>query len=292
MVYINTSFDLNYNLNLKKLATPIIINPYIGYDKFFRAIEQSKPDAIIAPWIVNIIRNFLPPSLKNINHWFRPGYLYFIGLGKPIFSSIEHSIPRDFSVSKKNGNIIIFTSGSTGHPKPVCFTLNMFQYQLNSMQQLFPQIKPGQTAVVTVIPWLLLTVATGMKGKVAFLIFFSYPYSIKKAIVPPANISHPSSISPKILVDTIQLHQARIIISSPIVWKNLVKYCISENIVLSSVILGLVGGAPVPIEIHDLIPKIFSPNVELVSVYGATEAQPISAIGTNEVKKFYYVFFD
>lgn len=69
-------------------------------------------------------------------------------------------------------------------------------------------------------------------------------------MLPPFDVSFPARGNPKILAETIQQRKPSVVIASPIVWGKLGSFCERNNIQLSSVKLGITGGAPVPIRTH------------------------------------------
>jgi acyl-CoA synthetase (AMP-forming)/AMP-acid ligase II len=68
-----------------------------------------------------------------------------------------------------------------------------------------------------------------------------------------------------------------------VVWQNLSRYCLDNDVKLPSIQTVITVGAPIPAYLHRRFRKILSEGAQIWTPYGATEGLPVSYIATDEI---------
>ena len=244
-------------------AVPIIIDPGMGLRPFLKCIKNTKPSALIGISLIHVLSKFIPRPFRSIekkvliqsNHFSKE-----IKKGKSNHTTLPATtLPQDLAA-------IVFTSGSTGTPKGVCYSHQVFEAQINHLQNDFG-IEKGEKDLATLPIFALFNPALGVTS-----------------VIPDMNPRKPSTADPKKLTRSIQEFEITTAFTSPIIGEKIVASCSSQKIKLPKIKRFLLAGAPAhPSLVHDLSKVI--PNGKVILPYGATEALPISAADHIEVNK-------
>ena len=256
---------------------PIFIDPGMGKKNLLRAVEQIKPDALIAEKQVHWLRKLYSNSFQSIKYqitvsgatwWHWGGKLYSIA---DWITNYEKTSPRPkleermYPSGPNDSAAILFTSGGTGIPKGVLYTHDIFNAQVERLKNLF-QLGPDQIDLPGFPLFSLFTITMGMTSA-----------------IPSMDPSKPSKANPQYLVKNIRDHKATFLAGSPAIWKNLADYCEKENIQLPSVKYLVMFGAPIPIELHQRF-KTILPHGHTFTPYGATECLPVANISGKDIE--------
>lgn len=244
-------------------AVPIIIDPGMGLRAFLKCIKNTKPSALIGISLIHVLSKFIPRPFRSIekkvliqsNHFSKE-----IKKGKSNHTTLPATtLPQDLAA-------IVFTSGSTGTPKGVCYSHQVFEAQINHLQNDFG-IEKGEKDLATLPIFALFNPALGVTS-----------------VIPDMNPRKPSTADPKKLTRSIEEFEITTAFTSPIIGEKIVASCSSQKIKLPKIKRFLLAGAPAhPSLVHDLSKVI--PNGKVILPYGATEALPISAAYHIEVNK-------
>ncbi|KAJ3170475.1 hypothetical protein HDU87_008769 [Geranomyces variabilis] len=140
----------------------------------------------------------------------------------------------------------------------------MLDAQRQALKTFFP---PGETAIIAVVPWLILSVGMGMT-----------------AVLPLFNISRPASGTPKKLLATIREVAPSTVIASGVIWRKLAEHCHSKKITLPPKLKGMTGGAPLSLRAFRMMAEAMSGDgSRMLCAYGSTEGQPITMINGDEI---------
>jgi acyl-CoA synthetase (AMP-forming)/AMP-acid ligase II len=94
--------------------------------------------------------------------------------------------------------------------------------------------------------------------------------------------SRPAKADPAKIVRAIQQHNATSTFGSPALWRNVAAYCLERKIQLPSLRRILVAGAPVPRQVIEQLHEVISPEADVFTPYGATEALPVASLAGRE----------
>ncbi len=247
-------------------AIPILIDPGMGYKKFLKCVNSTKPDAIIAIsmvyWVSLLFRKtfkkigiklalggFSPPTIKSLST---------VKLSDNINFDIAKTSPEDKAA-------ILFTTGSTGPAKGVVYTHKIFTTQVEIISSTYGT---GQKEIdLPIFPlFALFSIAMGMK-----------------CVIPNMNPSRPATVNPKIIIDAIQNNNITFSFGSPALWRTVANYCIKNKIKFPSLKKVLMAGAPVSEELHKKMKQIMGEGGETLIPYGATESLPIATFNGTEM---------
>jgi acyl-CoA synthetase (AMP-forming)/AMP-acid ligase II len=237
---------------------PIFIDPGMGRKNLLAAVEQIKPVGLIAEPEVHFLRLIFRKPFQSVRHFVTTGKLTWGRMksiqkwkGSPSADTIMADVkPEDTAA-------ILFTSGGTGIPKGVRYTHQIFNSQVEKLQEMF-NLNEEEVDLPGFPLFSLFTITMGMKSA-----------------IPAMNPSKPSQCNPEWLVQNIRDHKATFVAGSPAIWERVANYCIKNTIQLPSVKYLVMFGAPVSILLHEKFQKILT-NGDTYTPYGATECLPVS----------------
>lgn len=252
---------------LFRLGAPVIlIDPGMGYRNLLRCIASVKPTAFIGVPKAHLFRlvNFLDFLSVRKTVCVGPGFGL---LGKSLKGLADFNKgpfpPRD--TSAEDLAAIIFTTGSTGPPKGVQYQHGNFSAQLELIRDYY-KITPDDV------------------DQPAFPLFGLFSTALgATAVIPEMNPAHPAKVKPELFVKSIIERQVTYSFGSPAIWNVVSRYCLDQGIVLDSLRLVLMAGAPVPGELIKRVRRIISKDGEIHTPYGATESLPVTSISGTEV---------
>ncbi len=247
-------------------AVPVLIDPGLDRKQVLTSIANVNPHGMIGIPRAHIARLMYKRYFKNATKFVTVGPRLFWG-GKTlnqIRSLGEHGgiLPE---TQPNDTAAILFTSGSTGPPKGVVYTHRMFTHQIQLIKKMF-DIEIGDIDMPTFPLFGLFGVGMGMT-----------------CILPDMNPAHPASVNPDNIIEPIKKYSVASSFGSPALWNTVTKYCLDHDIQLPSLKRILMAGAPVPGTLLERFNKILSPDAEVHTPYGATEALPVATISKKEI---------
>jgi acyl-CoA synthetase (AMP-forming)/AMP-acid ligase II len=160
---------------------------------------------------------------------------------------------------------ILFTSGSTGPPKGAVYTHAIFEAQIDAFRTLY-SIEPGEIDLCTFPLFALFAPALGMT-----------------AVVPEMNPTHPAQVDPAKIFQAIDDFGVTNLFGSPALLRRLVEAGATASTRLASVKRVISAGAPVSHRVVEGIARLLLSPAQVHTPYGATEALPVSSIGSDEI---------
>jgi acyl-CoA synthetase (AMP-forming)/AMP-acid ligase II len=258
-------YSVLYGL-LRLGAVPIFVDPSMGLRNVLGCVAQVRPRVVVALPIVHALRLASRRAFRSAQVLVTAGRRWFWG-GHNLSACLSED-PSPWpseSFAPDDEALIAFTSGSTGPPKGVSFTHGMVNAQTRLIGEQYGW-EPGQTSVMCFAPFVLLTIARG-----------------NTTVIPDMDLSRPATAVPERVVEAIQAHNAERALASPIVWMNVARHCDSQGIELPELSQVLTMGAPIQADLHRRLRKLLREGTQLFTPYGATEALPVSSIGTDEI---------
>jgi acyl-CoA synthetase (AMP-forming)/AMP-acid ligase II len=141
----------------------------------------------------------------------------------------------------------------------------MFRAQLDSLGEML-NLRPGLVDVQAFAAFAMYDICAGMCS-----------------VLPKIDMSRPAAADPAEIVAAINAHAPERAFGSPIIWHKVGRYCLANGIRLPSLRIVLTVGAPVPAYLHRQFQEILSNGAEMLTPYGATEALPVTCIGSSEI---------
>lgn len=161
------------------------------------------------------------------------------------------------SVVQTDHALITFTSGSSGTPKAISRSHSFLKNQLEILKEEL-NISRKQTELTGLPMFVLANIASGAP-----------------TILSKTNLSKPSKANSSTLVKELLAGNASSILGSPSLVKNIMDEALKSNLKLPQVKKVMTGGGKVGTSLLKEIAKT-CPNASVYSVYGSSEAEPIS----------------
>lgn len=258
-------------------ATPVFVDPGIGFEKLTRCIKDIDPHVFIGSPRAQLLR-FLRRSLFHrvkfyvtASEW-AVSRGYSLGYFKRFANAPIAPVPlpilrRDGSLRATDAALIAFTSGATGTPKGVVFTNAMLAEQLRIISEVLGQ-EPG-TRDLTLLPiFSLYNVALGIAS-----------------VFPTMPTGKPLGLDPAQVIKLVGDLGIQSSFGSPSLWNKIAEYALRTGATLPTVKRVFMAGAAVPQSTLDLVKRVI-PNGEASTPYGATEALPMTFITATDLMNY------
>lgn len=246
-------------------AVPVLIEPRAEVG---RCLQDVAPDVFVGEPLAHLGRRALG--------WGRPHVRIPLVTGPaplPLGRRLTTRAPAGDTpvpqVREPDGDapaLIAFTSGSTGRPKGAEYRHTTLAGQLDALTTLM-EPRPDDVLLAGFLPVALLGPLLGVT-----------------TVVPAVNHLAPARTPPEELVGPILEHRASIVLASPAVLTLIARHCARHGITLPSVRQVLSFGAPLRVRLADALRGAVPDDAEILSVYGATECLPVSAIGDHDLR--------
>jgi len=245
-------------------AVPVLIDPGIGIRQMLSCIRDAEIFAMIADPRVYLLKLMQPGyfSTVKVSVSSGSGALPFT---IPLKTLRQHPgefkpVPRE----REDLCMIAFTSGSTGPAKGVEFTCANMTGSMNIFSAMV-----GETADdvdLLCLPALaLISIALA-----------------RTMVLPAVDYANLAAVNPSVLVSAIRRFGVTVSFGSPVVFRNLARYCKEKNIDLAGMRFACTGGAPIAIETVSAFHALMKGG-QFLTPYGATEALPATTISAEEV---------
>lgn len=245
-------------------ASALIVDIASGANVLDHAVELVKPNAVIAAG-PGLLLGLAFGSVRAIkvklsNGLTPPGW---IDLSKKENAPEEEeskefsSLARVEHVYSDTPALITFTSGSGGKPRAIVRTHGFLKEQLKILEST-AEMQSGTCELTSLPIFVLANLA-----------------SCVSTVIPDSKQNNPAGISGKRVVEQLESSGADRILGSPSFIYNIVEYCEKRKMVLPQIKTVLTGGGPVFPSLLERCKSVF-PNARLFTVYGSTEAEPIS----------------
>ncbi|HET6574395.1 MAG TPA: fatty acid CoA ligase family protein [Fimbriiglobus sp.] len=269
-------------------AVPVLIDPGMGMRNLGRCLAEAEPEAFVGVaraqlarrifgWArrsvkttVNVGRRrfFCHFSLKELRHW---------GATRGRFDG-PHVSPTEPAA-------ILFTSGSTGVAKGAVYTHGIFAAQVELLKATYG-IEPGEVDLCTFPLFALFGPALGMT-----------------CVIPDMDASRPARIDPRKAIAQMRQFGVTNLFGSPAVIRRLGEYRVAslqvpsrksedtappsdlrlEDLRLATLKRVISAGAPARAKDIERFVTLLPETAEVFTPYGATEALPVSNIGSREI---------
>ncbi|MCD4653637.1 AMP-binding protein [bacterium] len=266
-------FALTFGL-LKCGIIPVMVDPGMGATNLKKCFEESQPQTFIGIPKAQIARKLLGwgrNTIKTIITVFPKFFTWGLSLDQvkakggeePFFKPLDPEFRDPFNPDDIAA--INFTSGSTGVPKGAVYTHGIFSAQVDLIRDAYG-IQSGEIDLCTFPLFALFAPALGMT-----------------AIIPEMDFTRPAHVNPKDIAETIEDFQPTNMFGSPALLNTVGRWCKTNSIRFPSLRRIICAGAPINPEILRYITATLSNKAQVFSGYGATEAMPLSTIGSNTI---------
>ncbi|MBW1828902.1 MAG: AMP-binding protein [Deltaproteobacteria bacterium] len=260
-------FSLTFAM-FKVGAVPVMIDPGIGIRNIKDCLAQAEPEAFIGIPKAHLARILLG--------WGRATIRINITAGRRLFwkgttlvrirktgeaeNSYEMAQTREDDTAA-----ILFTSGSTGPPKGAVYTHGNFTAQVEIIRNTF-QIEPGEIDLPTFPLFALFDPALGMT-----------------TVIPDMDPTRPALVDPENIIGPIHKFNITNMFGSPALLNRVGRYGAECGIKCPTLRRVISAGAPASTLVLERFSQMLSPDSQIFTPYGATEAMPVSSIGSHEI---------
>ncbi|NLM16723.1 MAG: AMP-binding protein [Candidatus Riflebacteria bacterium] len=247
-------------------ATMVMIDTGMGLKNMKTCIEEVAPDAYIGIPISHIPRILFRWGSKTIKTNVCVGSKFFFGghAYKDLMKSDDSPFPiAEMGVDEPA--CIMFTSGSTGVAKGAIYTHGMLTTQTEYIKELY-DLGSKDSDLATFPLFGLFDVCIGMTS-----------------VVPEMNAAKPGKSNPVKLIQAMEDNGTTCMFGSPAVVDIVSRYCEANNVKLPFLERVISCGAPARNDILERFQKALNEGVEIYTPYGATEALPVSSIGSKMI---------
>ena len=250
---------------LRLSAIPVLVDPGIGRRHLRTCLGEAAPDAFIGVAKAHVARRLL--------RWCPGARLAIVvgpcphkktGLRLTDIERFGAKLPvREIPVTPPTETAaIVFTSGSTGVPKGVIQTQETLLAQTEAIAGLYG-LGPDQVSLATFPPFALFGPPLGMT-----------------TVVPRMDPTRPADASPDRIIAAANKHRATVLFGSPALLDTLTRGRLGATMPTLTRVIS--AGAPVSRTIQRAVLDM-CPQAQVFSPYGATEALPVSSIGSTEL---------
>ncbi len=260
-------FALTFAL-FKAGAVPVLVDPGMGIANLGRCLAEAQPQAFIGIPRAHLARRLFGWGRSSIHMLVTVGPRILWG-GYTLDDIRRRGAgTHPFAVADDEPeatDAILFTSGSTGPPKGAVYTHGMFLAQVEMLRDLF-QIEAGEIDLCTFPLFALLAPALGVT-----------------AVIPDMDATRPARVDPVKIIEAIEDFGVTNLFGSPALLNRVGLYGQQHDIKLPSLRRVISAGAPVAAAIIERFARMLAPGVQVYTPFGATEALPVSCIGSDEI---------
>jgi acyl-CoA synthetase (AMP-forming)/AMP-acid ligase II len=259
-------FALTFAL-FKAGSVPVFIDPGIGARNMKGCLAEAEPLAFIGIPKAHVARRLLGWGRNSIRiNVVVGGGSFWGGIPLDEVRSSAQSTPFVAAETRRDDvAAILFTSGSTGPPKGAIYSHGTFAAQVEALRELY-DIRPGEIDLPTFPLFALFAPALGMT-----------------ALIPQMDFTRPGSVDPRKILGPAAEYCATTMFGSPALLNRVGRFGEAHGSRFPHVKRVISAGAPVPAAVLKRFAALLSDDAEIFTPYGATEALPVSSIGSREV---------
>ncbi len=247
-------------------AVPVMVDPGMGIRRMLACLNESRAQALIGLPAAHVLRVICPKYFRGVETAITVGRRWF--WGGSTLRDIRVLPWRPYTVADTKQDemaAILFTTGATGPAKGVIYTHGIFDAQVRLIRAQFA-ISTDEIDLPTFPLFALFDPALGMT-----------------AVIPEMDPTRPAQVNPQKIIEAVVNHGVTNMFASPALLHRVGRYGKKNAIKLPSLKRVISAGAPAsPANIAQFT-SMLDEDSQIHTGYGATEAMPVSAFGSNEI---------
>ena len=247
-------------------AVPVVVDPGMGVSRMLNCLKESQAQALIGIPPAHVLRSLAPGYFKSVKTFITVGSRWF--WGGLTLGQVRNRHWQPYRMADTRADeiaAILFTTGSTGPAKGVFYTHGVFDAQVRSIRIQFG-ITPDEIDLPTFPLFALFDPALGMT-----------------AIIPDMDPTKPAHVNPERIIEAVVNQGVTTMFASPALLDRVGRYGKEKGIKLPTLKRVISAGAPAAPANIEQFSAMLTEGAQVHTGYGATEAMPVSAFGSDEI---------
>ncbi len=242
-------------------AVPVLVDPGLPRRDLCVCLDEAAPEVFVGEPLAHAARRILGWARGHVRVSVTTGRRLSALAGRlPPAAGPRVAGPATRTPAASDLAVIAFTSGSTGVPKGVEYHYATVAGQLDALATVLVPREPG-VLLSGFLPFVLFGPALGVT-----------------TVAPAVNHRAPVRTPPERILRPLLEHRTTVVAASPAMLRLLAEHCAGRGLTLPSVDRVVSFGAPLHAGTGERLRAVLRPDAEVLSVYGATECLPVSAV--------------